>query len=155
MEKKKKFLSLFICFIVITSITTIGTSVNAEAKSNSKRAKTISKICKKTWILDKMYEDGEEAWPGTAASDYGAYIKFKKNKKYSCNIGLWYYATGKYTVSKKGKITLHVKKQEYGGGTLEIKDPDIKVSVSKKFKKISFKVHDKYSLLKFVFYQKK
>ncbi len=153
MEKKKKFLSLFICFIVITSITTIGTSVKAEAKSNSKRAKTISKICKKTWILDEMYEDGKETSPGSSAGTYGAYIKFKKNKKYICNIGLSYYATGKYTVSKKGKITLNVKEQGYGAGNLKIKDPKIKVSVTKKLKKLSFKVHHKRSIMKFVFIQ--
>lgn len=134
-SKFKEIISLFLSAVIILSISAFAatpTTVGAV----SKRTRVIRKLTGKKWYMSKMYLDGEPSTPGSGAKYGGTYIKFKKNMKFDCNIGITYRCYGKYTVNKKGKVTLHIKKQCYDNR----KNFKTKLHISKSFKTISFKV---------------
>lgn len=89
-ELPKKFVSILFCFVFIFSIISLSQNTTLKVQAVSKRTKVLNKLKKKTWYLSKMYLNGERIGPGSAVVQYGAYIKFKKNKKFYCNVGLNY-----------------------------------------------------------------
>lgn len=150
MVKSKRILSLFLSVLMILSITALAVTP-ATVSAVSKRSKVVKKLTKKKWYLSKMYNNGEPSSPGSGVKYGGAQIKFTKKKKFSCNIGLIYGCSGKYTVSKKGKVTLKVKKQWDGAGYGKVRKRNIKIKISKSFKTISFKAPYEYGTYKFYF----
>lgn len=145
----KKLLSIFLTLTMILS-SAIVLSAPASVEAASKRSKVINKLVKNNWYSYKMYRDGEPSSPGSSVVLGGNYLRFKKNKKFEYNAGLEG-ASGKYTVSKKGKVTLHLKKQWNGTGFIKVRKKTSKVKLFKSYKRLSFSVRDSDSTIKYYF----
>ena len=145
----KKLLSIFLSLTILLSTAAV-LSVPASVSAASKKSKVTKILTKHKWYEYKMYRDGEISSPGSSASQFGAYCKFKKNKKFECNVGLEG-CSGKYKVSKKGKVTLYLKKQWDGTGFIKVRKKKAALKFYNSRKKFSFTMRDKYSSIKYYF----
>lgn len=149
----KKSVSVLLSLVIILSLS-VSLSATAGVSAATKRSSVVKKLTKNYWNYDKMYCNGSKSDVAHDAYQYGGtYIEFKKSKKFYCNLGLDYGCSGKYTVSKKGKVTLHIKKQWDGSGFLKVKKHKSKLKISKNFKTISFSAKVKSYNYKFYFKQ--
>ena len=134
----KKLLSILLCATIIATIFS-SIVVPASALSASKTKKKLTSV--KAWWC---YEcDGESGKYGPSFY-YGHQqpqifkIKFRKNNRFVCDLGAFISYSGTYKISKKGKVTLRIKKVHED---LKVLRPNksVNLKISKKFKTISFK----------------
>lgn len=105
----------------------------------SKRAKVIKALTENRWKLSKYYINGKKEKEFFSITAGHFIIKFKKNKKFTYDE--WYFgASGKYKVSKKGQVTLVIKRKFDTRGNYNIKNKKIKLKISEKRNRISFTI---------------
>ena len=135
--KSKKIISVVLSIVIVITLFA-GISVTANA---SKASKVKKKLTSKTWICYKCKSSGTtytaSGYYGSMTNQSGAYIKFKKNKKFTCNLG-FDGCSGTYKVKKSGKVILHIKKEWNGCSDSFSANKTRKLKVSKKA--ISFKM---------------
>lgn len=146
----KKVVSIIISLIIALSVSFVLPAQTTTADAASKKTKVIRQLTQKKWILSEAYCDGEPYNPGSIVSMFGAYCQFKKNKTFRCVVG-FEGASGKYSVSKKGKVTLHIKRQWGGTGNIKVRTKKTTLKISKSYKTISFSIRHNYSLMKYYF----
>lgn len=133
----KKFLSIFLSTIIIAALFAgMAIPANASKKSSVKKKLTSTK-----W---ECYTCNGPNGVQAPIDYYGHQpphifsLRFKKNNTFKCVLGAFVFYKGTYKISKKGKVTLRVKKRTDGISSYKV-NKSLKLKTSKNFKTISFK----------------